>query len=330
MQMQGNVHPQQMEWLMQQQQQQQQHPQCISQPFAPRAYHLEPMNALQQRQQCGGAQGMMVGQQAGGSVAGGGLPAYGPGPMVRDMQNGYMNPLPAGAARSGAYGTHGVPGNNPMGHGVAGYAAGMGGTGTSQNGNPHNFTAGFAGDTSGWNTINFNSIFNNVVDPQVQRAVAAQDDGKPLLFPPGHLLAQYPPEYQQQLVFYYRLLRLQYPELYQQYVDYYQMYYEPLYYPAPVPPPKDDLRVKEPQKQQLPPPQISMPPHQPVSPQPVYYPPPVEQPKPQSNLPRTASNLSGGQTLQSSLRRQNSMRRNEVNQLKNEGGLKRLPSMRQR
>ncbi|AYU82299.1 hypothetical protein, unknown function [Leishmania donovani] len=332
MQMQGNMYPRQMEWAVHQQQ-----PQSMQgnrQAVASRAYHLEPISTMQLRQQRGSMPGMMIGQQPGGGMMDG-LSTYGPRPMIRDVQDGHMGPQQADAARAAGYGTQGMYGSHLMSYG----AAGMGGVNNLQNGNAALFAAGSAGQASEGNSINFNGIFNSAVNPQVQSSVAVQDDGKPLPFPPGNLLAQYPPEYQQQLIFYYRLLRLQYPELYQQYVDYYVMYYEPLYHPAPSSLSKDDLnggqqRKKEPLLQQTQ--RAHMQRQQPAMPQPGYQPPPpMEQaPRMEHALPsevmcRTTSNLSGGLKRQSSLRRQNSMRRNEVNQLKNEGSLKRLPSMRQ-
>lgn len=56
-----------------------------------------------------------------------------------------------------------------------------------------------------------------------------------------------------------------------------------------------------------------------------------QQQQQQGGLQRKASAMNGGGDAlnrQSSIRRQNSVRRNEVNQMKNEGGLKRLPSMK--
>lgn len=303
------------------------------QAVASRAYHLEPINPLQLRQQGGSMPGMIMQQPGGGMMDG--LSAYGPRPMVRGVQDGHMGPPPADVARAAGDGTQGIYGNCSMSYGDAG----MGGVHKLQNGHAVLLTAGCAGQASDWNNINFNGIFDSAVNPQVQSSVAVQDDCKPLPFPPGNLLAQYPPEYQQQLICYYRLLRLQYPELYQQYVDYYVMYYEPLYHPAPSSLSKDNLDAKQPRKKDslLPKTQWAhMQPQQPVTQQPVYQPPPPMEPVPQmehalppESMGRTTSNLSRGMKRQSSLRRQNSMRRNEVNQLKNEGSLKRLPSMRQ-
>lgn len=331
MQMQGSMYPRQMEWAVHQQQ-----PQSMQgdrQAVASRAYHLEPISSLQLRQQGGSMPGMIMQQPGGGMMDG--LSAYGPRPMIRGVQDGHMGPQPADVARAAGDGTQGIYGNNSMSYG----AAGMGGVHKLQNGNAVLFAAGSAGQASDWSNINFNGIFDSAVNPQVQSSVAVQDDCMPLPFPPGNLLAQYPPEYQQQLIFYYRLLRLQYPELYQQYVDYYVMYYEPLYHPAPSSLSKDNLNVKqsrkkEPLLQQTQ--RAHMQPQQPVTPQPVYQPPPPMEQAPRTEhalspegMGRTTSNLSGGLKRQSSLRRQNSMRRNEVNQLKNEGSFKRLPSMRQ-
>ncbi|CBZ30108.1 hypothetical protein, unknown function [Leishmania mexicana MHOM/GT/2001/U1103] len=324
-QMQGNMYSRQMEWAVHQQQPQRM--QDNLQGVASRAYHLEPISPLQTRQQGGCMPGMMVGQQPGCGVMNG-LSAYGPRPMIGDAQDGHMGPQPGDVARATGYGTQGMHGNNSMGCGPAG----MGGANNLQNGNAVLFAAGPAAKTPDWNNINFNGIFSNAVNPQVQSSVEVQDDGEPLPFPPGNLLAQYPLEYQQQLIFYYRLLRLQYPELYKQYVDYYVMYYEPLYHPAPPSLSKDDLNANQPRKKEPSPRQTQraqMQPQQPVMPQPVHQSPRMEHPMPPEGIGRTTSNLSGGLKRQSSLRRQNSMRRNEVNQLKNEGSLKRLSSMRQ-
>lgn len=317
MQMQSGIHPQQMEWVMQQQRAQGMNGtmQPRAQSAASRAYHLEPINQQQHR---GSAPGMMMlGPQSGA----GGM-NYGPPPaMMDDMQDGRMSPSPAGGPGMGA-----AYGMKPTGYG--------GGAGMGMNTNSPTGMTGVNGD---WNSINFHGIFNNAANPQTQFSVASQDDGQPLPFPPGNILAQYPPDYQQQLVFYYRLLRLQYPELYQQYVTYYETYYEPLYYPAATSPEPDETHEKHKKRKQpspQPAPRHEAPPPPQPMPQPVHQPPPQqapppEQPKQQNAMPRTTSNLSGGLKRQSSLRRQNSMRRNEVNQLKNEGGLKRLPSMRQ-
>lgn len=55
------------------------------------------------------------------------------------------------------------------------------------------------------------------------------DMEEPLPFPPSHLIAEYPPEFQQQLIVYYHQMRRIYPDLYAQYCEYYSTYYEPLY-----------------------------------------------------------------------------------------------------
>ncbi|KAG5469585.1 hypothetical protein LSCM1_02811 [Leishmania martiniquensis] len=323
--MQGCIHPQHMEWLMQQRMQ------VVPPAVAPRAYHLEPIAALPKR---GSSQGVMTGQNPGGCVMGG-MSAYGPGPMVGEAQEGRPSSFPAGFTGGAAYVPPSVRGTHLTGYGASGCVSGPAAMPYSQNTHPALFAEGCAASNSDWNSINFNGIFNSALDPQIQLAVGAQDDGKPLPFPPGNLLAQYPTDYQQQLIFYYRLLRLQYPDLYQQYVDYYETYYKPLYHPEPLQPKKNNARPKQPKMKSLP---LQPPPIQKTEPQhyirerpqPVIQPaPPVEQPKTPNSIPRTASNLSGGLKRQSSLRRQNSMRRNEVNQTKNEGGLKRLPSMRQ-
>ncbi|GET92056.1 hypothetical protein, unknown function [Leishmania tarentolae] len=315
MQMQGNMYPQQMEWAMHQQLQQ-----CIQgnrQTVANRAYHLEPLKPTQVQQQGGGIPGMMMGQPPGGGMMGGLLP-YSAGPMI---------PQPADGVCATGYGAQGLCGNNTMGCSTAL----PGGVPNLQNDNGVFAAAGFAGKTFDVNNINFNGIFNSAANPQLQWSVATQDEGKPLPFPPGKILAQYPPEYQQQLIFYYRLLRLQYPDLYQQYVDYYTMYYEPLYNPPPPSVSRNAGEHKEPRKTAPPQPQRQvpqMPPRQPMMP-PMQEMPQKEPEIPLEGIRRSTSNLNGGLKRQSSLRRQNSMRRNEVNQLKNEGGLQRLPSMRQ-
>ncbi|KAG5469231.1 hypothetical protein LSCM4_02629 [Leishmania orientalis] len=324
--MEGKIHPQHMEWLMQQGMQ------GIPHAATSRAYHLEPMPALQPRQQHGSLLGVTMGQQPGGGVMGG-ISAYGPGPMIGGVHGGHTSLFPTGATAGAAYGVPSVHGAGLTGYGAAGCALGVGEMQNAQSLSPALFAAGCTANSSEWNNANFSGIFNSAVDPKIQLAVAANDQNKPLPFPPGNLLAQYPTEYQQQLIFYYRLLRLQYPELYQQYVDYYEMYYEPLYHPQQSPPTKDDARPKKPKTKPRPPPQeltADMQRRPPEKLQPVHQSPsPVEPPKTPNNVPRTASNLSGVLKRQSSLRRQNSMRRNEVNQMKNEGGLKRLPSMRQ-
>lgn len=332
----GNIHPQQMEWLMQQQRMQ-------GSPMpaaASRAYHLEPMSAQQQQSFQGNGMMMMNGmggmtpQQYGQMTMqpqqsqmgmGGGF--GGPGGMssVNTNNAGNMNGGP-GAAYSNFAGMSSPHHGGPAGAGPNG-DSGMGGMG------------GMGGGAGDWNQINFQGVFHTAADPQMQQNIFTQDDGKPLPFPPGHLLAQYPPDYQQQMVFYYRLLRLQYPELYQQYIDYYETFYEPLYFPRPPTPEVKERRQPPPKKKAAPPPQPQprpAPPPQPVAPPPPVMQPlpppvqeaPVEPPPKKPELQRSSSNLSGGLNRQSSMRRQNSMRRAEVNQLKNEGGLKRLPSMR--
>ncbi|KPA84415.1 hypothetical protein ABB37_02392 [Leptomonas pyrrhocoris] len=315
----GGLHPQQMEWLMQQQRMQGGSPQAVS---ASRAYHLEPMNVPQQQQQ---QQGQLSPHSSNAMMNNGvgGAHQYGPMGMLPPQQQMGM----------GGYGGPNMMMMAPQGGNGAAYAgANFGGTPSPL----HNNNGGEAG-AGEWNQVNFQNVFSNAADPQTQQNVFKLDDGKPLPFPPGHLLAQYPPDYQQQMVFYYRLLRLQYPELYQQYVDYYNTFYEPLYNPpAPTPevkerrapPPKKKNGPPPPQQQQRPtPPPQTAPPPQPMQP----LPPPVQgsPQKKQEGLQRSNSNVSSGLTRQSSLRRQNSMRRAEVNHLKNEGGLKRLPSMHQ-
>ncbi|KAG5495269.1 hypothetical protein JKF63_02325 [Porcisia hertigi] len=329
MQMQSNIHPQQMEWLMHQQHQL--HMQGSQQAMAPRAYRLEPLNA---KQQFANAQGMMIGQQCRGGMMGG-MSAYGPGSMVGDVQDGHSGSFGAGVGSGAAYSAHGPQGMYSLAYG----AAGMGGPNNTQKGQGAPIFAGTARNGSDRGNINFHEVFDTAANPLTQLSVATQDDGKPLPFPPGKILAQYPTEYQQQLVFYYRLLRLQYPELYQQYVDYYVKYYEPLYYPpAPSSPIKEDFPDKQVKKPPPPPlqpkaPRAETPRLQPiVSQHPITLRSPAqsspEQPAPPESIPRTVSNLSGGLKRQSSLRRQNSIRRSEVHQLKNEGGLRRLSSMR--
>lgn len=352
----GSMYPQQMEWLMQQQRMQ-----CNQQAInASRAYHLEPMNAAQQQQM--GQMGQQSPQQQPQTLSqtGSMMMSNGMGMLQPYGQMDGMPSPPPPQQQQQMGQQMGMAGNGMQGYGGPG---GMGGTVQSGNGmaygncnfggmaSPHSLSsgAGSGGNGNGlngeggaaeWSQINFQGVLHNAADPQLQQNLLKQDDGTPLPFPPSHLLAQYPPDYQQQMVFYYRLLRLQYPELYQQYVNYYETFYEPLYFPHPPTPEVKEHRVPPPKKKAPPPQHLQprpAPPPQPVaSPPQMQQPlsPPVQEPpaepphKKPEGLQHCNSTLNGGTGRQSSLRRQNSMRRAEVNQLKNEGGLRRLPSMR--
>ncbi|CAD2221401.1 hypothetical protein AGDE_13201 [Angomonas deanei] len=181
-------------------------------------------------------------------------------------------------------------------------------------------------------------------NPQGMQQGGYQEE-EPLPFPPAHILAQYPPDYRQEQIVYYQQLRRQQPELYQQYVDYYNAYYDPLYS-------NDDARLPDSgeaapsnnnnnnnynnnynnnnmdynqRAQQQQHEQANYAQYQ-NQPEPQHQ----QQQSSSTGLQRQASTLSQGGTLnrQSSIRRVNSMKRNEVNQMKNTGGLQRLPSMR--
>jgi hypothetical protein len=331
----GNMHPQQAEWLMQPQRMQG-NQQAIN---ASRVYHLEPMNVYQQPGQLPPQQQQQM-QHPGNAL----MMNNGMGMPQQYNQMGMPAQVSPHQQMNGAGGGYNGVGHSQMvGNGVASPHSlnnGMNGNGGSAS------SPSADGTTMDWNQINFHGVFYSAADPQTQQSLMKMDDGKPLPFPPSHLLARYPPEYQQQMVFYYRLLRLQYPELYQQYVDYYETFYEPLYFPSPSTPEVREHRAPPPKKKNPPPPQPQpqqqqqprpAPPPQPVAPlQPVAQPlppslqePPMEVPPKRPEGPQpSVSSLGGNLSRQSSMRRQNSMRRAEVNQLKNEGGLKRLPSMR--
>ena len=324
----GSMYPQQMEWLMQQQRMQ-----CNQQAInASRAYHLEPMNAAQQQQMGQMGQQSLQQQPQTLSQTGSMMMSNGMGMLQPYGQMGGMLSPPSPQQQQQQQQQMGMAGNGMQGYGGPG---GMGGAVQGGNGNGLNGE----GRAAEWSQINFQGVLHNAADLQLQQNLLKQDDGTPLPFPPSHLLAQYPPDYQQQMVFYYRLLRLQYPELYQQYVNYYETFYEPLYFPHPptpevkehrVPPPKKAPPPQHLQPRPAPPPQpVASPPQmqQPLSP-PVQEPPAEPPHKKPEGLHHCSSTQNGGTGRQSSLRRQNSMRRAEVNQLKNEGGLRRLPSMR--
>ncbi|KPI88088.1 hypothetical protein ABL78_2818 [Leptomonas seymouri] len=314
------------EWLMRQQLSMGSNPMITP---ASRAYHLEPLSVLPTSQH-GNQSPPLQGQPQGlypGSMK---MMLNG---MCMPMQHGQMvvpqQPQKMGMPCIGGYGAPGMRGpqsNSGAGYGSGNFGAMASPSNSSNLGGVGGATYGLHGNDAGtgdWNQINGQGMFQCSGEAQMQNAVK-EDDGRPLPFPPGHLLAQYPPVYQQQMIFYYRMLRLQYPDLYQQYMDYYETFYEPLYNPrSPTP------EVKE---YHAPPPRNKIcSPLQPVAPpqlQPVHYLPPSmpEPPRKTEDLQRSNSTL--GISRQSSMRRQNSMRRAEVNQLKNEGGLKRLPSMR--